>query len=95
MRAVTDFIRQNTPGGAYIIGGMPAPWRDMEPWMAPAYMECFDAITPWTVGVYSKREDIDWFAEWRIKRDIEYLEKYEKETGKVVDKVHTIAVSSC
>lgn len=83
MRAVTDFIRQNTPGGAYIIGGLPAPWRDMEPWMPPAYMECFDALTPWTVGVYSKREDIDWFAENRIKRDLEYMEKYERETGKV------------
>ncbi|VDB86560.1 unnamed protein product [Peniophora sp. CBMAI 1063] len=94
MRAVTDFIRNSTPGGAYIIGGMPAPWRDMEPWMAPAYMECFDAITPWTVGVYSKREDIDWFAEWRIKRDIEYLETYERETGKHVDYLPTILPGS-
>jgi hypothetical protein len=91
MRSVTDFIRNNTPGGAYIMAGVPALWyTDMPPEMAPAFMECFDAISPWTVGAYSNQEDIDWFAQFRIRRDAEFIEKWKREKGKHVDYIPTV-----
>ncbi|CAL1696791.1 unnamed protein product [Somion occarium] len=81
VRAVTSFIRDNTPGGAYIMAGTPAHWRssyhdaDPNPEFVKVWLEEFDAISPWTVGRYTTLEDVDSFAENNIKGDVELIRK--------------------
>ncbi|KIP03504.1 hypothetical protein PHLGIDRAFT_94670, partial [Phlebiopsis gigantea 11061_1 CR5-6] len=85
VRAVTDFIRNNTPGGAYIMGGGPAHWRtstsdaDRNPEFVNVWLECFDAISPWTIGRYGDSDGADWFAEHNVKKDIELIKKRNEE----------------
>jgi len=91
MRTITSFLRSSTPGGAYIIAGTPAHWRsaqsdaDPNPGFLSAWMESFDAISPWTVGRYSDQSGIDNFAEDRIKGDVELIKRWERDRGKHVD----------
>lgn len=74
VRRVTAFIRENTPGGAYIMGGSPAYWRtsesdaDRNPEWVNVWLEEFDAISPWTIGRYSDLEGVDRFAEWMTRK---------------------------
>ncbi|THH23249.1 hypothetical protein EUX98_g7929 [Antrodiella citrinella] len=81
VRAITAFIRNNTPGGAYIVGGTPAHWRtsvsdaDANPEFVNMWLEEFDAITPWTIGRYSDLEGADRFAEEKVKGDLELIRK--------------------
>lgn len=90
VRRVTAFIRENTPGGAYIVGGSPAYWRtsegdaDRNPEWVNVWLEEFDAISPWTVGRYSDLEGVDRFAEWNIKKDWELIEKRNEEAARGV-----------
>ncbi|KAI1789178.1 hypothetical protein LXA43DRAFT_1183398 [Ganoderma leucocontextum] len=82
VRAVTRFIRNNTPGGAYIMAGVPAHWRtsvmdaDPNPEFVRVYMEEFDAISPWTIGRYSDEDGADRFEEEKIKGDVEFIKEH-------------------
>lgn len=68
-----------TPGGAYLWAGVPSQWRtlsgDMDP--NPVFLDVFknefDALSPWTIGRYSKLEEIDNFCEARMKDDFKEL----------------------
>ncbi|EIM92038.1 uncharacterized protein STEHIDRAFT_136079 [Stereum hirsutum FP-91666 SS1] len=96
LRSVINFIRSNTPGGAYIMGGSPAGWRsahgdaDRNPEFVAAWMECFDAVSPWTVGRYNDEKSADSFAEDRIKGDVEFIEKWKREKGRHVDYIPVV-----
>ena len=91
MRALTTFFRNSTPGGAYLLGGAPAHWRtsdsdaDSNPEFVTAWMQSFDAISPWTVGRYSDQKSADAFAEDRIQGDVMFLAKWTMTRGKRVD----------
>lgn len=96
VRTVTTFMRNITPGGVYIMGGSPAGWRsshgdaDKNPEFVNTWMECFDAISPWTVGRYHNEDTADSFAEDRIKGDVEFLAKRETEGGRHVDYIPVV-----
>ncbi|THH17145.1 hypothetical protein EW146_g3615 [Bondarzewia mesenterica] len=96
LRAITQFLRSTTPGGAYIMAGTPAHWRssqsdaDRNPEFVSTWMESFDAISPWTVGRYSDQQSTDRFAEDRVKGDVEFIEKWEREKGRHVDYVPVV-----
>ncbi|KAH9075652.1 hypothetical protein EDB83DRAFT_2515354 [Lactarius deliciosus] len=96
MRALTTFFRNSTPGGAYLLGGAPAHWRtsdsdaDSNPEFVTAWMQSFDAISPWTVGRYSDQKSVDAFAEDRIQGDVMFLAKWTMTRGKRVDYVPVV-----
>ncbi|KAH9177122.1 hypothetical protein EDB89DRAFT_2205217 [Lactarius sanguifluus] len=96
MRALTTFFRNSTPGGAYLLGGAPAHWRtsdsdaDSNPDFVTAWMQSFDAISPWTVGRYSDQKSVDAFAEDRIQGDVMFLAKWTMTRGKRVDYVPVV-----
>lgn len=96
MRALTTFFRNSTPGGAYLLGGAPANWRtsdsdaDSNPEFVTAWMQSFDAISPWTVGRYSDQKSADAFAEDRIQGDVMFLAKWTMTRGKRVDYVPVV-----
>ncbi|KAF8261524.1 hypothetical protein EI94DRAFT_1889880 [Lactarius quietus] len=96
MRALTTFFRNSTPGGAYLLGGAPAHWRtsdsdaDSNPEFVTAWMQSFDAISPWTVGRYSDQKSADAFAEDRIQGDVMFLAKWTMTRGKRVDYVPVV-----
>ncbi|KAI0935767.1 hypothetical protein AcV5_004092 [Taiwanofungus camphoratus] len=81
VRAITAFIRNNTPGGAYIMAGTPAHWRtsvsdaDTNPEFVNVWLEEFDAISPWTIGRYHNSETADRFEQEKIKGDLELINK--------------------
>ncbi|GBE78549.1 hypothetical protein SCP_0114380 [Sparassis crispa] len=81
VRAITAFIRNNTPGGAYIMAGSPAYWRtstsdaDRNPEFVNVWLEEFDAISPWTIGRYGSPEDADRHERENIKGDLELIRK--------------------
>ena len=75
VRAITQYFRNTTPGGVYIMGGAPAHWRtaesdaDRNPEFLDVWLSEFDAISPWTVGRYRTERDADNFAEKKMKGD--------------------------
>ncbi|KAI0757455.1 hypothetical protein C8Q80DRAFT_1090899 [Daedaleopsis nitida] len=87
VRALARFIRDNTPGGAYIMAGVPAHWRtsvmdaDPDPEFVRVWMEEFDAISPWTIGRFSDEEGADRFEEEKIKGDAEFIREYNDRRG--------------
>ena len=91
VRAITNFFRTSTPGGAYLIGGGPAHWRKMEgdadpnPEFLNIWLNEFDAISPWTIGRYGNEDDADRFAEDVIKGDVELLKRRAEEGYKKID----------
>lgn len=100
IRAITAFIRNNTPGGAYIMAGIPAHWRtsvsdaDPNPEFVNVWLEEFDALSPWTIGRYHNEETADWFEKEKIKGDVELINERNKlwEQGKVKRKIDYIPV---
>ena len=90
LRACTDFIRNNTPGGAYIMGGGPAYWRtsdndaDRNPEFVNAWLEAFDAISPWTIGRFGSPEHADRYAEQNVQGDLEVIRKRNEEAERGV-----------
>ncbi|KAI0651403.1 hypothetical protein C8Q79DRAFT_933198 [Trametes meyenii] len=82
VRAVARFIRDNTPGGAYIMAGVPAHWRtsvmdaDPDPEFVRVWLDEFDAISPWTIGRYSDEEGADKFEQEKIKGDAELIKQH-------------------
>ncbi|KDQ52956.1 hypothetical protein JAAARDRAFT_39673 [Jaapia argillacea MUCL 33604] len=91
VRAITSHLRNVTPGGAYLIAGVPAHWRtsvsdaDPDPEWVNVWVEEFDALSPWTVGRYGTEDDADRFAEEKIKGDVELLKKRADSGKKKVD----------
>ena len=79
VRAITRFVRENTPGGAYIMAGTPAHWRtsvsdaDPNPEFVNVWLEEFDAISPWTIGRYHNEESADWFHQDKIVGDVKLI----------------------
>ncbi|OJT09971.1 hypothetical protein TRAPUB_13552 [Trametes pubescens] len=82
VRAVTRFIRDNTPGGAYIMAGVPAHWRtsvmdaDPDPEFLKVWLDEFDALSPWTIGRYHDEEGADRFEQEKIKGDAELIKQH-------------------
>ncbi|KAH0590020.1 hypothetical protein H2248_000198 [Termitomyces sp. 'cryptogamus'] len=85
VRAITTYIRNVTPGGAYIMAGTPAHWRtatsdaDRNPEFLDVWLNEFDAISPWTVGRYGNEKEADNFAETKMKGDVELIKKRNEE----------------
>jgi hypothetical protein len=79
VRAITQFFRNNTPGGVYIMGGTPTHWRtgegdaDRNSEFIQVWLNEFDAISPWTIGRYSTEEEADNFAKTKMKGDLELI----------------------
>ncbi|ESK95835.1 xylosidase arabinosidase [Moniliophthora roreri MCA 2997] len=79
VRAVVSHIRRTTPGGAYIIAGVPSHWRtsnsdaDPNPEFLDLWLNEFDAISPWTVGCYSNNAEADEYATLRLREDLRLL----------------------
>ncbi|KAG6901998.1 hypothetical protein C0995_005798 [Termitomyces sp. Mi166 len=85
VRAITIYIRNVTPGGAYIMAGAPAHWRtatsdaDRNPDFLDVWLNDFDAISPWTVGRYRSEKEADDFAETKMKGDVELIKQRNEE----------------
>lgn len=79
VRAITQFFRNNTPGGVYIMAGTPTHWRtgegdaDRNPDFLQVWLNEFDAISPWTVGRFSTEQEADNFARTKMKSDLELI----------------------
>ncbi|KAJ3994531.1 hypothetical protein F5050DRAFT_465003 [Lentinula boryana] len=79
VRAIISFFRESTPGGVYIIAGVPAHWRtgdgdsDPNPEFLKLWLNHCDAISPWTVGRYKTEEEATRYANEIMKVDIETL----------------------
>ena len=85
VRAIANFFRSATPGGAHIMAGTPAHWRtaesdaDRNPEFLDVWLNEFDAISPWTVGRYGNEQEADDFAETKMKGDTELIKKRNEE----------------
>ena len=96
VRSIGAFFRSTTPGGVYLMAGVPGHWRtstsdaDRNPEFVPMWTDVFDAISPWTVGRYGNEEDADRWGEERVKPDADYLKKLGEETGKKVDYIPVV-----
>ncbi|KAN0101251.1 hypothetical protein V8E55_001235 [Tylopilus felleus] len=96
VRAITGFFRSFTPGGVYLVAGTPGHWRtstsdaDRNPEFVKVWTECFDAISPWTVGRFGNEEEADRWGQGRLKADAEYLRNLEAEGGRKVDYIPVV-----
>ncbi|KAI6020949.1 hypothetical protein BKA83DRAFT_4126838 [Pisolithus microcarpus] len=96
VRSIGAFFRSNTPGGIYLMAGVPGHWRtstsdaDRNPGFVSMWTEVFDAISPWTVGRYGNEADADRWGEERVKADADYLRRIAEETGKKVDYIPVV-----
>ncbi|KAH7884090.1 hypothetical protein F5I97DRAFT_1813288 [Phlebopus sp. FC_14] len=96
VRSITAFFRSSTPGGVYLVAGVPGHWRtstsdaDRNPDFVQVWTQAFDAISPWTVGRYGDEDAADRWGEERVKEDAEYLKKLEEEGGKKVDYIPVV-----
>lgn len=81
VRAVTAYFRSVTPGGVYIIAGVPTHWRtaghdaDADPEFLDVWLNEFDALLPWTVGRYRTETEVEDYAENIMVDDVELLTK--------------------
>ncbi|GAW04967.1 xylosidase arabinosidase [Lentinula edodes] len=96
VREVTRFVRDVTPGGAYIMAGTATHWRrstedaDRNPAFLDVWLKEFDAISPWMVGRLTDEEHVDMYAEHYMKADIELLRKSHEEGGRKIDYIPVI-----
>ncbi|KAJ3901269.1 hypothetical protein F5879DRAFT_345814 [Lentinula edodes] len=94
VREVTRFVRDLTPGGAYIMAA--THWRrstedaDRNPAFLDVWLKEFDAISPWMVGRLTDEEHVDMYAEHYMKADIELLRKSHEEGGRKIDYIPVI-----
>jgi hypothetical protein len=78
------------------MAGAPAHWRtsdsdaDRNPEFVDIWMNCFDAISPWTVGRYSDETSANRFAEDRIQGDVDFIDRWATTRGKHVDYVPVV-----
>ncbi|KIY43969.1 hypothetical protein FISHEDRAFT_22785, partial [Fistulina hepatica ATCC 64428] len=81
---ICEFIRANTPGGAYIVAGVPAHWRtaesdaDRNSAFKEMWLSSFDAISPWTIGRYDTEAGADHFKETKMKGDAELINEWNR-----------------
>ncbi|KAK0446545.1 uncharacterized protein EV420DRAFT_893381 [Desarmillaria tabescens] len=100
LRAITNSIRNLTPGGAYLMAGTPTHWRtsesdaDPDPGFLNVWLNEFDAISPWTVGRYRSDEDIERFAETKMKGDIDLLKRHAENSGRKIDYIPVVLPGS-
>ncbi|KAJ3809130.1 hypothetical protein F5876DRAFT_19019, partial [Lentinula aff. lateritia] len=79
IRAIVSFFRESTPGGVYIIAGVPTHWRTSDgdsnpnPAFLNLWLESFDAISPWTVGRYRNEDDATRYSNETMKADVELI----------------------
>ncbi|KAJ8088811.1 hypothetical protein PM082_014057 [Marasmius tenuissimus] len=91
VRQIVHTIRSVTPGGAYVLAGTPTHWRtatedaDRNPGFLDVWLNDFDAISPWMVGRVRNNDDVERFAEYTMKFDIELLRKRHEEGNRKVD----------
>ncbi|KAH9487307.1 hypothetical protein JR316_0001379 [Psilocybe cubensis] len=97
VHAITQFFRDTTPGGAYIMGGTPASWRtaegdaDRNPNFLNVWLNDFDAISPWTIGRYCTEQEADGFAESKMKGDVDMIKRHNDEgRGRKVDYIPVV-----
>ncbi|KAF9482360.1 hypothetical protein BDN70DRAFT_435959 [Pholiota conissans] len=97
VHSITQFFRDNTPGGVYIMGGTPTSWRtaegdaDRDSRFLDVWMSDFDAISPWTVGRYTNEQEADQFMETKMKGDVELIKQHnEKDTGRKIDYIPVV-----
>lgn len=82
VRAITQFFRSSTIGGAYLMAGTPTHWRtaqgdcERNPEFTKVFLEEFDAISPWTIGRYKTEQENDSFAESVMKPDFERIQSH-------------------
>ncbi|KAG7439521.1 uncharacterized protein BT62DRAFT_976782 [Guyanagaster necrorhizus] len=100
LRAITNSIRNLTPGGAYLMAGTPTHWRtsesdaDPDPRFLDVWLNEFDAISPWTVGRYRSDEDIERFAETKMKGDMDLLKRHSENGGRKIDYIPVVLPGS-
>jgi len=80
IRAIATQIKNTYNGCVYLIARVPADWRtptgdagkDQD--FAEACLDCFNAISPWTVGSYNSIERADKFAKETISGDMDLID---------------------
>ncbi|KAL9716761.1 hypothetical protein Ac2012v2_001212 [Leucoagaricus gongylophorus] len=96
LRSIISTFRNVTPGGAYIMAGIPAYWRtsegdaDRNPEFLNIWLNEVDAISPWTIGRYSSEYEADWFEESTMRGDSELLRKRVDEGFRKIDYVPVV-----
>ncbi|KAF9261979.1 hypothetical protein L218DRAFT_945729 [Marasmius fiardii PR-910] len=96
VRHVVESIRSMTPGGAYVMAGAPTYWRtatedaDRDPEFLDVWLNDFDAISPWMVGRLRNNQDVENFAEFKMKQDIELLRRRYEEGKRKVDYIPVV-----
>ncbi|KAG1768814.1 hypothetical protein EDD22DRAFT_949266 [Suillus occidentalis] len=91
VRSVVNFLRSSTPGGAYLIAGIPGHWRtstsdsDPDPEFLRVWTEEFDALSPWTVRRYGNEEEAERWGNEKVKQDFDFLKRRGDEGAKRVD----------
>ncbi|KIK62413.1 hypothetical protein GYMLUDRAFT_223561 [Collybiopsis luxurians FD-317 M1] len=96
VREVTRFIRDVTPGGAYLMAGTPTHWRravedaDRNPAFLDVWLNEFDGLSPWLVGRLRDEEAVDKFAEQFMKADIDLLKKNHEEGKRKIDYIPVV-----
>ncbi|KAH8822899.1 hypothetical protein DL96DRAFT_1619691 [Flagelloscypha sp. PMI_526] len=90
---IVTFLRNNTPGGLYLIAGSPTHWRtssgdaDSNPEFVHVWMNEFDCISPWTVGRFKNEDDVDGFYKGIVRPDIDFIHSANQQNphGKKID----------
>ncbi|KAG2134923.1 uncharacterized protein EDB93DRAFT_1172026 [Suillus bovinus] len=96
VRSIANFFRSSTPGGAYLMAGVPGHWRtstsdsDPDPEFLRVWTEDFDALSPWTVGRYGNEEEAERWGNEKVKQDFDFLKRREDEGGKKVDYIPVV-----
>ncbi|KAG1830038.1 hypothetical protein EV424DRAFT_1584185 [Suillus variegatus] len=96
VRSITNFFRSSTPGGAYLMAGVPGHWRtstsdsDPNPDFLRVWTEEFDALSPWTIGRYGNEEDAERWGNEKVKQDFDFLKQRGDEGKKRVDYIPVV-----
>ena len=78
------------------LSGTPTHWRtatedaDRNPGFLDVWLNDYDAISPWMVGRLRDNEDVERFAEYTMKFDIELLRKRHEEGNRKVDYIPVV-----
>lgn len=79
VRSIASYLNSSNPGGVYLMAGVPAHWRtstgdaDRNPDFVNVWLDCFDAISPWTIGRYGNAAEADNFAQEKIAGDMRLI----------------------
>ncbi|KAG1800311.1 uncharacterized protein HD556DRAFT_1026340 [Suillus plorans] len=96
VRSIVNFFRSFTPGGAYLMAGVPGHWRtstsdsDPDPEFLRVWTEEFDALSPWTIGRYGNEEEAERWGNEKVKQDFDFLKRRGDEGGKRVDYIPVV-----